>query len=64
MQLNVIIASTLYTRGLNSRNIQYLRHLFDYMIDNRTEVNAKFTQRVESNLECVRDAVISMVSEL
>jgi hypothetical protein len=62
LKLNVIIASTLYSNGMYTRSIRYLKRLFEYIIENKIEIESMFTQKAERDVERIKNAVIAMVN--
>jgi hypothetical protein len=60
-QLNVIIAATLYSSGMNKRDTRYLRCLCECVVENKVEVNRIFLDRMAADVERVKKAVIEAV---
>jgi hypothetical protein len=61
LNLNMHIISTLYYKGQKTLNINYLKYLFDYIVNNQVLVNQLFISRIQEHLKEIKKNIIILV---
>lgn len=64
LDLNVRIASTLYSIGFKRGHTAYLIHLVTHLIENQIELSDYFLRKIDSDLKSLQSSIIEMVSNL
>lgn len=61
LKLNPKIISTLYSNGRSKKNLKYLNHLFDSILENFVKIDDQLLVKIENDLQSIKKDLILLV---